>query len=85
VVLGRDRRRDRNHLGRDLLVVAVVTPAEAAQLFRRLGVDPAAITAGDRAVYCALVKRFHPDRNPRGAELMAQINAARAALKEPPK
>ena len=30
--------------------------------------------------YFALAKRYHPDRNPCGAELMANINAARAAI-----
>src|SRR6478752_331929 len=30
--------------------------------------------------YFALAKRYHPDRNPQGAELMANINAARAAI-----
>jgi hypothetical protein len=30
--------------------------------------------------YFALAKRYHLDRNPQGAELMAKINAARAAI-----
>jgi curved DNA-binding protein CbpA len=30
--------------------------------------------------YFALAKRYHPDRNRHGAELMANINAARAAI-----
>jgi curved DNA-binding protein CbpA len=30
--------------------------------------------------YFALAKRYHPDRNPQGAELMVNINAARAAI-----
>jgi curved DNA-binding protein CbpA len=33
-----------------------------------------------RIIYFSLAKRYHPDRNPRGAELMAKINAARAII-----
>jgi curved DNA-binding protein CbpA len=55
--------------------------AEALALFRRLGVDVETMSSKDFLVaYFALAKRYHPDRNPHGAELMANINAARATI-----
>jgi curved DNA-binding protein CbpA len=58
-----------------------MTIAEALSLFRRLGVNVETMTRADfRVSYFALAKRYHPDRNPRNAELMANINAARAAI-----
>jgi curved DNA-binding protein CbpA len=55
--------------------------AEAFALFRRLGVNVEIMSQRDFSVsYFALAKRYHPDRNPQGAELMANINAARAAI-----
>ena len=55
--------------------------AEAFALFRRLGVDVETVSQRDFSIsYFALAKRYHPDRNPQGAELMANINAARAAI-----
>jgi len=55
--------------------------AEALALFRRLGVNVETMSPGDFSIsYFALAKRYHPDRNPRGAELMANINAARTAI-----
>jgi curved DNA-binding protein CbpA len=55
--------------------------AEAFALFRRLGVNVEMMNQRDFSVsYFALAKRYHPDRNPQGAELMANINAARAAI-----
>jgi len=55
--------------------------AEALALFRRLGVNVETMSQGDFSVsYFALAKRYHPDRNPRGAELMANINAARTTI-----
>jgi len=55
--------------------------AEAFALFRRLGVNVEILNQRDFSVsYFALAKRYHPDRNPQGAELMANINAARAAI-----
>ena len=55
--------------------------AEALSLFRRLGVHVETISRADfRASYFALAKRYHPDRNPNCAALMANINAARAAI-----
>jgi curved DNA-binding protein CbpA len=55
--------------------------AEALSLFRRLGVNVDTMNRGDfRFSYFALAKRYHPDRNPHGAELMASINAARTAI-----
>ena len=55
--------------------------AEAFALFRRLGVNVEIMNQRDFSVsYFALAKRYHPDRNPQGAELMANINAARAAI-----
>jgi curved DNA-binding protein CbpA len=58
-----------------------MTLVEAITLFRRLGVDVDTLSERDFSLsYFALAKRYHPDRNPRGAELMANINAARAAI-----
>ena len=55
--------------------------AEALALFRRLGVNVEIMTRDDfRISYFALAKRYHPDRNPRNTELMANINAARAVI-----
>ena len=55
--------------------------AHAFTLFRRLGVNIEIMNPRDFSIsYFALAKRYHPDRNPRGAELMANINAARAAI-----
>jgi curved DNA-binding protein CbpA len=54
---------------------------EAFALFRRLGVNVETMSQRDfRIIYFSLAKRYHPDRNPRGAELMAKINAARAII-----
>ena len=58
-----------------------MTLAEAFALFRRLGVNVEIMNQRDFSVsYFALAKRYHPDHNPQGAELMANINAARAAI-----
>jgi curved DNA-binding protein CbpA len=55
--------------------------AEAFALFRRLGIDVETMSREDFSIsYFALAKRYHPDRNPHSAELMANINAARAAI-----
>jgi DnaJ-class molecular chaperone len=55
--------------------------AGAVALFRRPGVNVEAMHQRDFSIsYFALAKRYHPDRNPRGAELMAKINAARATI-----
>jgi len=54
---------------------------DALALFRRLGVDLDAMSLRDFSIsYFALAKRYHPDRNPHGAELMANINAAKATI-----
>jgi len=58
-----------------------MTPADAFTLFRRLGVNVATMNKSEfTLVYFGLAKRYHPDRNPHGAELMANINAARATI-----
>ena len=55
--------------------------AEAFALFRRLGVNVEIMNQRDFSIsYFALAKRYHPDRNRHGAELMANINAARAVI-----
>jgi DnaJ-class molecular chaperone len=55
--------------------------AEAFALFRRLGVNVEIMNQRDFSIsYFTLAKRYHPDRNPNGAELMANINAARSAI-----
>ena len=54
---------------------------EALTLFRRLGIHVEGMSQGDfRISYFALAKRYHPDRNPGTAELMANINAAKTAI-----
>jgi len=58
-----------------------MTLDDALALFRRLGVNVDAMSPRDFSIsYFALAKRYHPDRNPHGAELMANINAARATI-----
>jgi curved DNA-binding protein CbpA len=58
-----------------------VSLAEAFALFRRFGVNVETMSRRDFGIiYFSLAKRYHPDRNPRGAELMANINAARATI-----
>ena len=55
--------------------------AEAFALFRRLGVNVETMNPRDFSIsYFTLAKRYHPDRNPHGAGLMANINAARATI-----
>jgi curved DNA-binding protein CbpA len=55
--------------------------AEAFALFRRLGVNVETMNPRDFSIsYFTLAKRHHPGRNPNGAELMANINAARSAI-----
>jgi curved DNA-binding protein CbpA len=55
--------------------------AEAFALFRRLGVNVEGMSQRDFSIsYFALAKRYHPDRNQHSAQLMANINAARAAI-----
>jgi curved DNA-binding protein CbpA len=54
--------------------------AEAFALFRQPGVNVETMSQRDFGIsYFALAKRYHPDRNPHGADL-AHINAARAAI-----
>ena len=54
---------------------------EALALFRRLGIHVETMGRDDfRISYFALAKRYHPDRNPGAARLMANINAARTAI-----
>jgi curved DNA-binding protein CbpA len=55
--------------------------SEALALFHRLGVHVESMSPSDfTLVYFALAKRYHPDRNPNGHDLMASINAARATI-----
>ena len=50
-------------------------------LFRRLGVDIKSLSAEDfKHAYYRLARRYHPDLNRNGHELMANINAARTAI-----
>jgi curved DNA-binding protein CbpA len=54
--------------------------SDALALFRRLGVNVESMNQRDFATsYFVLAKRYHPDRNPRSAELMANINAQQLA------
>jgi curved DNA-binding protein CbpA len=58
-----------------------VHPEDAIRLFRRLGIDVRSLSAKDfTLVYYRLARRYHPDLNRNGLELMANINAARAAI-----
>jgi DnaJ domain len=58
-----------------------LTLQEAFTLFRRLGVDPQALSRPEfGAAYYRLAWRYHPDRNPNTEELMANINAARSTI-----
>jgi CBS domain-containing protein len=62
-------------------VTVAMTFADALALFRRLGVNVETMSQRDFSIsYFALAKRYHPDRNPKDADLMANINAARAAI-----
>jgi curved DNA-binding protein CbpA len=54
---------------------------DAFSLFHRLGLDVRSISAKEfTAEYFVLAKRYHPDRNPKTHDLMANINAARTAI-----
>jgi curved DNA-binding protein CbpA len=54
---------------------------DALALFRRLGVNVETLSQPEfRIRYFALAKRYHPDRSPRDAQLMANINAARTTI-----
>ena len=70
--------RDRDeHEHRD----AEMTLQDALMLFRRLGVDPQALSPSEfSAAYYRLARRYHPDVNPNTPELMANINAARSLI-----
>ena len=58
-----------------------MTFADALILFPRLSVNVETMSERDFSIsYFALAKRYHPDRNPKDAELMANINAARTAI-----
>jgi DnaJ-class molecular chaperone len=58
-----------------------MTLQDAFDLFRRLGVHPEILSRSEfSAAYFGLARRYHPDVNPAAHELMANINAARAAI-----
>ena len=58
-----------------------MTLQEAFALFRRLGVDVAPMSRKEfSAAYFSLARRYHPDVNPRAAELMANINSAKTTI-----
>lgn len=60
-----------------------MSPADALALFRRFGVNVATMNKTEFTLfYFGLTKRYHPDCNPHGAELMANINVARATILE---
>ena len=64
-----------------MAVISCMSLAEAVALFRRLGVNFDTVSKRDFSTsYFALARRYHPDHNPRGTELMANINAARTAI-----
>jgi DnaJ-class molecular chaperone len=54
---------------------------DAIMLFWKLGIDVRSLSGKDFTVaYYRLARRYHPDLNRNGLELMANINAARAAI-----
>jgi DnaJ-class molecular chaperone len=54
---------------------------DAITLFRRLGFNVQSLSTQDfKIAYHQLARRYHPDRNPRGHELMANINVARDSI-----
>jgi curved DNA-binding protein CbpA len=55
--------------------------SDALALFRRLDINVETMNQRDFATsYFVLAKRYHPDSNASSAELMANINAARATI-----
>jgi hypothetical protein len=58
-----------------------MTLDDALRLFKRLGVNvPSLFRWEFKAAYYSLARRYHPDTNPSGHELMAHINAARSTI-----
>ena len=59
-----------------------LSPEDALTLFRRLGVDVQSISRQEFFTeYCRLAWRYHPDVGSQPSnDLMAHINAARAAI-----
>jgi len=54
---------------------------DAIVLFRKLGIDARSLSGTDfKLAYYRLARRYHPDVNRAGHELMANLNAARAAI-----
>ena len=54
---------------------------DALNLFRRLGVDPLALSRAEfDDAYYRLARRYHPDARPGTQDLMANINSARRLL-----
>ena len=65
----------------EIVPICRMSLAEAFTLFRRLGVHVETMNRRDFSIsYFALAKRYHPDRNPSAAGLMANINAARTVV-----
>jgi curved DNA-binding protein CbpA len=56
-----------------------------ADLYQRLGIDPAAPSGAIKSAYRMLAHRLHPDRNasPTAHRAMAQLNEAYATLRDP--
>jgi curved DNA-binding protein CbpA len=62
---------------------SAMTLQESFALFRRLGVSVESISRAEfSAAFLRLAKRYHPDANPNGQELMANLNAARRTILE---
>ncbi len=58
-----------------------MTMQDALRLFRRPGVSVEFISRADfNPAYKHLARRFHPDVNPKGHDLMANLNEARGTL-----
>jgi DnaJ-class molecular chaperone len=50
--------------------------------YETLGVGPGVEPAALRSAWLSLAARYHPDRNPKGAAKMAEINVAYTALSD---
>jgi len=58
-----------------------MTPEDAMMIFKRLGVSVQYLSRSEfDAAYQQLARRYHPDKNRHGHEVMAHLNAARTTI-----